>query len=72
MTPERVQAWLDAYVEAWRSYDSDAIAALFSEAGGAVFFAPSCLGDRIGHKVRTVATFPADPAPLMPQLKFEP
>ena len=27
-----VQAWLDAYVEAWRTYDRDAIAALFSEA----------------------------------------
>ena len=28
MTPERVQAWLDAYVAAWRSYDG--IAELFS------------------------------------------
>jgi ketosteroid isomerase-like protein len=27
---ERVQAWLDAYVAAWRSYDPDAIADLFS------------------------------------------
>jgi hypothetical protein len=26
-----VQRWLDAYVEAWRSYDRDAIEALFSE-----------------------------------------
>ncbi len=26
-----VQEWLDRYVEAWRSYDRDAIAALFSE-----------------------------------------
>jgi ketosteroid isomerase-like protein len=32
MTRARVQAWLDAYVEAWRSYDTDAIAALFSDA----------------------------------------
>jgi uncharacterized protein (TIGR02246 family) len=31
MTTERVQAWLDAYVEAWRTYDADAIGALFSE-----------------------------------------
>ena len=31
MTRERVQAWLDAYVEAWRSYDPDAIGDLFSE-----------------------------------------
>ena len=27
---ERVQAWLDAYVEVWRTYDRDAIAELFS------------------------------------------
>jgi ketosteroid isomerase-like protein len=27
---ERVQAWLDAYVEAWRTYDRDAIGDLFS------------------------------------------
>ena len=32
MTRERVQAWLDAYVEAWRSYDLDAIGTLFSDA----------------------------------------
>lgn len=31
MTPEDVQAWLNAYVEAWRSYDADAIGELFSE-----------------------------------------
>jgi ketosteroid isomerase-like protein len=30
LTAERVQAWLDAYVEAWRSYDRDAIAGLFA------------------------------------------
>ena len=30
MTREQVQAWLDAYVSAWRSYDTAAIAALFS------------------------------------------
>ena len=29
MTPERVQAWLDAYVAAWRSYDG--IGDLFAE-----------------------------------------
>ncbi len=28
---ERIQEWLDAYVEAWRSYDEDAIRELFSE-----------------------------------------
>ncbi len=32
MTRERVQAWLDAYIEAWRSYDVQAIGALFSQA----------------------------------------
>jgi hypothetical protein len=32
MTRERVQAWLDAYVSAWRSYDAGAIGALFSDA----------------------------------------
>jgi SnoaL-like protein len=31
LTTERVQAWLDAYVAAWRGYDPDAIGALFSE-----------------------------------------
>jgi SnoaL-like domain len=31
MTHEAVRAWLDAYVEAWRTYDPAAIAALFSE-----------------------------------------
>jgi hypothetical protein len=30
MTRQRVQAWLDAYVEAWHSYDRAAIAELFS------------------------------------------
>jgi ketosteroid isomerase-like protein len=30
LTAERQQAWLDAYVEAWRTYDRDAIARLFS------------------------------------------
>jgi hypothetical protein len=28
---EAVAAWLDAYVAAWRSYDPDAIGALFSK-----------------------------------------
>jgi len=31
MTREQVQTWLDRYVEAWRSYDTDAIAGLFGE-----------------------------------------
>ena len=31
MTPGQVQWWLDAYVEAWRSYDREAIEALFAE-----------------------------------------
>jgi len=31
MTPQDVQAWLDAYVVAWRSYDPDDIANLFAD-----------------------------------------
>jgi len=31
ITRERVQAWLDAYIEAWRSYEPAAIGDLFSE-----------------------------------------
>jgi ketosteroid isomerase-like protein len=31
VTGGRVQAWLDAYVEAWRSYDQAAIGDLFAE-----------------------------------------
>jgi ketosteroid isomerase-like protein len=31
MTPEAVQVWLDAYIDAWRSYDNDAIGDLFAE-----------------------------------------
>jgi hypothetical protein len=32
MTHDQVQAWLDAYLAAWKSYGADEIAALFSEA----------------------------------------
>lgn len=31
MTHDGVQQWLDSYVEAWRTYDSDKIGALFTE-----------------------------------------
>lgn len=31
MDRDGVQAWLDSYVEAWRSYDPDAIGALFAQ-----------------------------------------
>lgn len=31
MTHDEVRAWLDAYINAWRSYDPDAIGALFAE-----------------------------------------
>jgi ketosteroid isomerase-like protein len=31
LTRERVQSWLDAYVEAWRTYDEASIADLFAE-----------------------------------------
>jgi hypothetical protein len=38
MTRDEVQDWLDRYVDAWRSYDADAIGELFSEdALGRVF-----------------------------------
>jgi ketosteroid isomerase-like protein len=30
VTVEAVQSWLDAYVEAWRTYDRDAIGSLFA------------------------------------------
>jgi ketosteroid isomerase-like protein len=30
-SPEQFQAWLDAYIAAWRSYDRDAIVALFAD-----------------------------------------
>jgi hypothetical protein len=31
MTRDEVQAWLDRYVDAWHSYDADAIGELFSD-----------------------------------------
>lgn len=31
MTHDDVASWLDAYIDAWRTYDPDAIGALFSE-----------------------------------------
>lgn len=31
MTHDELQAWLDAYVDAWRTYDPASIAALFTE-----------------------------------------
>jgi uncharacterized protein (TIGR02246 family) len=31
MTHDDVQAWLDRYIQAWQSYDREAIAALFTE-----------------------------------------
>ncbi len=30
LTPETVQRWLDAYLDAWHRYDADAIRALFA------------------------------------------
>lgn len=39
LTQERVQAWLDAYLEAWRTYDRDAIGELFS-AGASYAYHP--------------------------------
>ena len=31
MSHEDVQRWLDAYVEAWRTYDPEAVGALFTD-----------------------------------------
>ena len=31
MTIEQTQAWLDAYVEAWRTYDPESVGALFTD-----------------------------------------
>ena len=31
LTHDAVQAWLDAYVDAWRTYDPEAIGALFAK-----------------------------------------
>ena len=31
VTTKQIQAWLDAYIEAWRSYDRTAIEALFTD-----------------------------------------
>jgi len=31
VTPSEVQSWLDRYVEAWRSYEQDAIRSLFTK-----------------------------------------
>jgi hypothetical protein len=57
-TTEQVQAWLDAYVAAWRSYDRAAIEALFADGAryayhpydeplvGPAAIAESWLGDR--------------------------
>lgn len=30
MTPESVSEWIDRYIDAWRTYDPDAIAGLFT------------------------------------------
>jgi hypothetical protein len=48
MTHADVQAWLDRYVEAWQSYDGDAVAALFSE-DAEYRFHPYDEGDDVLH-----------------------
>jgi hypothetical protein len=48
MTHERVQAWLDRYVEAWRTYDESQIGGLFSE--DAIYrYHPYDSGDDVLH-----------------------
>jgi ketosteroid isomerase-like protein len=39
VTHEDVQRWLDAYVEAWRTYDAEAIGSLFAD-GAAYAYDP--------------------------------
>ena len=46
MTPEALQAWLDAYVAAWRSNDPAAIGALFTE-DACYAFHPWDTGDEV-------------------------
>jgi hypothetical protein len=46
MTEDRLQAWLDAYVAAWRSYDPAAIGDLFAE-DGTYAYHPWDTGDKV-------------------------
>lgn len=46
MTPDALQEWLDVYVAAWRSYDPDAIGALFTDTASYAYH-PWDTGDEI-------------------------
>ena len=71
MTPERVQAWLDAYVAAWDTYDEAAIRALFADGASYAYhpydepligpdaIAASWLGDRDEPGTWTASYAPA-------------
>ena len=48
MTHDDVQAWLDRYVEAWRTYDPDEIGALFAE-DVVCYWYPWSAGDDVGR-----------------------
>ena len=46
MSHDDVRAWIDAYVEAWRTYDPETIAALFAE-GATYAYHPYDEGDEV-------------------------
>ncbi len=60
MTHDDVQAWLDAYVAAWRSYEPEAIADLFSEDAT---YAINPWAEPITGRDAIVASWTANPDP---------
>jgi ketosteroid isomerase-like protein len=60
MNRESVQAWLDNYIEAWRTYDATKIGALFSE--DAVYhFSPFDEHDPVQGRAAIVANWLEEP-----------
>ena len=60
MTHDSVQAWLNRYVAAWRTYDADQIGALFS-ADARYFYYPFDEQDPVRGRAAIVATWLEDP-----------
>ena len=60
MTHDSVQAWLDRYVAAWRTYDADQIGALFS-ADARYFYYPFDEQDPVRGRAAIVANWLEDP-----------